>query len=396
MSDLRAYNEELLENTFLREEAEALENAGFIHSSQGDLIEKQLLAYQRHSNVLARIGIFILACLVYSSTCGLISFLILLGGNNYRGMFFMYMLVGFAGLELLIRRMKYFANGADDAFLIGAQIATVCFVGNILFEGSDEKWWPLFLTTALMGSICCVRYVDRFSALLSCLGVTALVIDVLIESGETGKSLLPFALLFLAVGIYFLVQKLRSSANEKGYYTKSLNVCYGYSLVLFYVATNYFVVREANEILMSNPLAPGEDISLAYLFYAFTLLTPPVYMYVAIRKKNRMLFWIGLISLACTIATIRYYHSVMPLEVALLLGGGLIFLAAYLSMKKLRERAEGLTFEKDKFQSSEELLNAEALILIQNFSPKVVESGGTNGTDFGGGEFGGGGSGETY
>ena len=65
-------------------------------------------------------------------------------------------------------------------------------------------------------------------------------------------------------------------------------------------------------------------------------------------------------------------------------------------MKKLKGRTEGTTFEKDRFLSSDELLNAEALILISNFSPNPVEFADRNDAEPGGGEFGGGGSGEKY
>ncbi len=393
---MKAYKEELFENTFLRAEAEQLEQAGFIHSSQTDLIEKNLPAYQGHSNLLARLGIFILACLVYTSTCGLISFLLSARSNNFTGLFFTYMVVGFFGLELLIKRFKYFANGADDAFLLGAQISTLCFVGSLIFEGENEVWWSLFLTATLLGVFCCIRYVDSFAALIACLGLTGLVINLLMEAGNFWRFLLPFVLLFLAFCIHFISRRLKKHSNEKGYYTKSLNLGYTYSLFLFYLSCNYFVVREANEHLMDTMIAPGEDISWAFFFYAFTILVPPVYIYMALRNKNRTLLWVGFMCLAIAIATIRYYYAVVPLEMALLLGGGLLFLVAYLGMKKLKEKTEGLSFEKDKFQSSEELVNAEALVLIQNFSPKVVEQGGTNSTEFGGGEFGGGGSGETY
>ena len=389
-----AFDPDLLKNTFLVKEAEALEDAGFIHASQGELIEKQLPAYQGHSNVLARIGIFILACLLYSSTVALITFIASPDNDNFTGLFFIYAIVGFVGLELVIRRMKYYAHGTDDAFLFGAQIALLCFVGSLLTD--HDTWWPLFFSAILIGGLCCIRYVDQFSALLACFGVTALTINLLLEAGTTGKLVLPFVLLILAAGMFFLYSYLKTNTNNEGFYDKSLKLIYAYSLLLFYLSTNYFVVREANEILMNVSLAPGEDISLAFLFYGFTLLTPPVYIYMALRNKDRLMLWIGVICAAASIATIRYYYAVMPLELALIAGGLGLFVTAYLCMKKLKGRTEGTTFEKDRFLSSDELLNAEALILISNFSPKPVEFADRNDAEPGGGEFGGGGSGEKY
>lgn len=389
-----AFDPDLLKNTFLVKESEALENAGFIHASQGELIEKQLPAYQGHSNLLARIGIFILACLLYSSTVALITFIVSPDNGNFTSLFFIYAIVGFGGLELLIRRMKYFAHGTDDAFLFGAQIAFLCFVGSLLTD--HDTWWPLFFSAMLVGSFCCMRYVDQFSALLACLGVTALAINLLLESGTAGKVLLPFVLLVVSVGMFFLYSYLKKHTNKEGFYDKSLKLIYAYSLLLFYLSTNYFMVREANEALLNTSLAPGEDISLAFVFYSFTLLTPPVYLYMALKNKDRLLLWIGVVCAAASIATIRYYHAVIPLEFALIAGGLALFVTAYLCMKKLKGKTEGATFEKDRFLSSDDLLNAEALILISNFSPKPGEVIHPNDVEFGGGEFGGGGSGEKY
>lgn len=391
---MTAFDPDLLKNTFLVKEAEALENAGFIHVTQGELIEKQLPAYQGNGNILARIGIFILACLLYSSIVALIAFVASPRNSNYTALFFIYTVVGFGGLEIVIRRMKYFANGTDDAFLFGAQIAFLCFVGSLLID--HDTWWPLFFSTILIGSFCCIRYVDQFSALFACLGVTALTINLLLEAGTNGKSVLPFVLLIVSVGMFFLYSYLKTNTNKDGFYDKSLKLIYAYSWLLFYLSTNYFVVRETNEALMNVSLAPGEDIPLAFLFYGFTLLTPPVYIYIALRNRDRLLLWIGVICLAAAIATIRYYYAVIPLEMALIGAGVLLFVTAYLCMKKLKGRTEGITFEKDKFLSSDELLRAEALILISNFSAKPVEIGQHEDIEPGGGEFGGAGSGEKY
>lgn len=389
-----AFDPDLLKNTLLVKEADALENAGFIHASQTELIEKQLPAYQGHSNILARIGIFILACLLYSSIVALITLVVSPDNSNYTAFFFIYAIVGFGGLEILIRRMKYYAHGTDDAFLFGAQVALLCFVGSSLVD--HDTWWPLFFSAVLIGVFCCIRYVDQFSALLACMGITALTMSLLLEGGKTGKLLLPFVLLIVSLSIFFLYSYLKKNTNKEGFYDKSLRLIYAYSLLLFYLSTNYLVVREANEALMNESLAPGEDISMAFLFYGFTFLTPPVYIYMALRNRDRLLLWLGVICLAATIATIRYYYAVIPLEIALIGGGVLLFVTAYLYMKKLKGKTEGTTFEKDKFLSSDELLNAEAVILISSFSTKPVEIAGQDDIEFGGGEFGGAGSGEKY
>jgi hypothetical protein len=43
---------------------------------------------------------------------------------------------------------------------------------------------------------------------------------------------------------------------------------------LFYLSGNYFAVRELSEELLHTHIGPGQDISLAWFFYAWTFIVP--------------------------------------------------------------------------------------------------------------------------
>ncbi len=89
---------------------------------------------------------------------------------------------------------------------------------------------------------------------------------------------------------------------------------------------------------------------------------------------------------------IRFYYAVLPIEVALTLGGVVLFAVAYLSIKKLKEKESGLTFKPDRINHSDAILNAEALVVASTFGMKPEVKPQASPMVFGGGGFSGGGS----
>lgn len=170
---------------------------------------------------------------------------------------------------------------------------------------------------------------------------------------------------------------------------------FGFIAILFYLSGNYLVVRELGSMLLEHSPEPDSDITFAPFFYLFTLLCPLIFVYFGLRKKNRMLIWIGAICLAFSVFTFRYYFHVMPLELALILGGTLLFALSAFTIRKLKGKDSGLTFEPDRYWAGEEFLNLEALTLIERHGSNPSPDTG-NETEFGGGDFGGAGSGGKY
>ncbi|MNE73941.1 hypothetical protein D3C80_1699810 [compost metagenome] len=103
------------------------------------------------------------------------------------------------------------------------------------------------------------------------------------------------------------------------------------------------------------------------------------------------MLWLSFLAIAFSIYTVRFYHSVLPIEVALTLGGVVLFAIAYFSIRKLKEKESGLTFKPDRINHSDSLLNAEALVVASAFGmkPEVKTD---SPMEFGGGGFSGGGS----
>src|SRR5690606_11475961 len=147
--------------------------------------------------------------------------------------------------------------------------------------------------------------------------------------------------------------------------------------------------------LMNVVVGPGQDIPFAFLFYAFTFLIPPFFLVYSIKFKDRMFFIIGLLAVAFSVFTIRFYYSIMPIEIALVIGGAALFAASYIFIRKIRHKDIGLTYKPDRYTDSEALAYAQAIIVSSQSHIKTAETI-ESPMHFGGGGFSGGGSSGNY
>ena len=383
------FNKELLHNTFLFTEAKRLNDQGFISKEQMHEIKQQLPMLTSHENLLVRIGFFILGCLLFSSLIGVISlFIIGLAGSHFAVITFFYTLLGIVASEFLARRQRQYGSGLDDAFILGFQ-GFFCATIGVAFES------PLatFIAAAFIGLVACIRYVHTLSLLLSLIGITGSICYAILKLKIVASWFLPFILLLLAISFYCIFTKI-TKTYKFNYYTKSILLLQGFSLLLGYFSMNYLVVRELSESLLELTIAKGEDIPFAFLFYGFTFLVPVFYMFFSLYSKDKLMLYIGFLTFGFSIFTFRFYYSVLPIEVALLSGGALLFVVAYFAIRKLRDKETGITFKPAKGTKTDLLTNLEAFVIATQVDLKPMES--QSKMPFGGGGFSGGGAGESF
>ncbi|KAF2335206.1 hypothetical protein [Flavobacterium nitrogenifigens] len=380
------YNKQLLDNEVLADEANALYKGGFISKEQKKFIEKELPVLKSQNNILVRVGFFLLGCLLYGSICGAISLFGLSAENTFfKICCYIFAAVGFGGVELLANQ-EYHNHGLDDAFILNALLCLGVAIG-ITTEGYEMV---IAFFVAVGALFMFLRYLHVLSMLVFCLSATAFLFYGMFEFGDIGKAILPFVAMIFAGVFYFLTKKMMNHLSES-YYYNGLLLANSFCLVLFYLSCNYLVVRELSAELLGTEVKPGADIPFAYFFYAFTFVVPVLYLVQALKAKDRIMLWLSFLAIAFSIYTIRFYHSVLPIEVALTLGGVVLFAIAYFSIKKLKEKESGLTFKPDRISHSDNLLNAEALVVASTFGmkPEVKTD---SPMEFGGGGFSGGGS----
>jgi len=392
------HDKNLLNNLALIEEADSLESAGFISKEQKKIIKKELPSFKVQNNILVRLGFFLLGSFLYSSICGTVSMIGLIGSTSFSERFFfsiscfIFLGIGIAGAEMLAKN-KYYRHGLDDAFILGI-ILNAGGAYMITTESYNDTPLGLAIVVAVTSFLVYYRYLHLMSILVFCLASTAVLFFGLYEIGDIGKTIMPFAVMLFSGGFYFFTKKKIKNLTEI-YHYNAFVLANSFCLVLFYLSCNYLVVRELSAELLSVDIKPGQDIPFAYFFYAFTCIVPVLYLVQAIRTKDRIMLWISFGAIAFTVFTIRFYYSVLPAEAALTIGGLVMFGIAYVSIQKLKNKESGLTFKPDRIHHSNTFLNAETLIVASTLGLKPEIK--TNSPmEFGDGGFSGGGSGGSY
>lgn len=395
-----AFDKTLLDNTFLVDEANSLVDSGFITPEQTKAFAKVTQTLKTNDNVLIRIMMFLLGCLAYGSACGFLSLLMINGlDSNWEFLLLVFALIGFIGQEfVLAKSTKMFGYGLDDAAILGAILASAVFASTI----SDDKNLIISVVIAIIAIFCYFRYLHLPSALLACLSVTVSLFFALLDFCKYGQQLMPFVMIFFA-GILYFFSSRKIKLLDNPYHKNGLLLLQSFSLLLFYFAGNYFVVRELSftmeiESLQMNDPYPAEssEIPMAWFFYGCTLLIPAIYIVFSLLKKDKMMLWIGLFTLGFTVFTIRNYHHVLPPEVALTLAGILLFAIAFFAIRKLKNKESGITFMPDRFESTSTLLQFETIASAAQFGLKSEIKTPDSNIEFGGGGFSGGGAGSEY
>ncbi len=393
-----AYDKTLLYNVFINEEANRLKESGFISREQYKALGNQLPRLKSQNNLFIRIGFFILGCLLYASICGFITLLGLAEIDKvYLFLIYLFAVIGFGAKEYMSKNMNYFAFGLDDAFILGGIATLLTAVGLSFEENYNTKYLTVIIIMAIVSSIAYLRYLNLSLALLACLGITGSLAYITFEYLAVGKTILPFVMLLFSSGSFFISKKVLQNLTVL-YYHNGLKLAKGFCLILFYLAGNYYVVRELNFSLSENHFydALSPEIPFALFFWAFTFTIPVVYLFLSLKNKDRIMLWIGFLALCFAFFTFRTYHHVLPPEVTLTIGGLVAFSFAYFSIKKIKNNETGITFLQDRFSDSNSQLNLETLIIASQFGLKPEIKPEESPMEFGGGGFSGGGAGSDF
>jgi hypothetical protein len=242
--------------------------------------------------------------------------------------------------------------------------------------------WLLALVVLLASLVVALmRYADPLVA-VAAFG-TALLL--LVSALFVLSWLLPLALMGAAAGLLLWLRKLPTRADYF-YYRSAGLVVRTLAIAVFYLAGNYLIVREGNtELLGGGSLS--QQIPLAPLFYALTAGIPLLYIVLGLRRHDRLLLKMGLLALAFSIYTLRYYRTLMPPEIAATIGGAVLLLGSLAALRYLRTPRHGLIAAANT--EAVPRFNLESMIIAETAHiPAAPEVG----FQFGGGESGGGGA----
>jgi hypothetical protein len=400
-----AYNQTLLNNLRIHKVAKRWFANELISAEQMGKVITNYKTDHFKPNVFIKIGLFIFSFFIIGAALGLYSLftMALLYNSNGDGIV-AYSIVAcvlfgtacFFFLEKFIQWRNWYSNGMDDALLyngLGFLLSIIIFsMSNNL---NDEDAFLIvcmvylpFLTAAV------IRYADRVVTIAAVVCSYMIFFLIVMKTGSTAKFVMPFAFMALSGIYYFAARKMLvtpSAVNYKG----CLTVLKTISLIVFYISGNYFVIRECSIEFFRLELGPGQDIPMAFIFYIFTALVPLAYLFFGLKRKDKLMVWVALLLTAAAVLTFKYYFSLGHPEVTLTIAGLVMMGVAYGSIKYLATDKYGITFKDDPNEDNFLKSNAEALVIAQSFSQAPVQSA-DSGVQMGGGEFGGGGSGNKF
>lgn len=384
-----AYNKNWLDNLSKQEE---IDNAFLFSSLNIEEKEKldSLYSVEFYSpNLFVRIGLFILTAIIAIFTMGIFALISLDGlDKHYYWLIIFTGLLAYAALEYFVREKKQYRSGVDDALI---WVSALCIFFGI--NGAFEFNLP-HVQNAVLVFVLAIYFFLRFAdTLMACVIILAFLASVFLfyfPINNFTQSTTPFVLMFIAAALYFVANKLYKDYRVRPY-KAGLNIMKIVALICFYAASNYFVVQQvSHSFLQSDYIKTNASIPFAWLFWFFTIAIPLFYIFRGIQKKDVVFLRVGLLLIAAIVFTVRYYYSVMPIEVAMLIGGILFIGISYALTKYLSIPKHGFTSAEIKSNIQDGKINIESLVIAETFSqtasPAAPE------TTFGGGSGGGGGA----
>jgi hypothetical protein len=386
-----AYHKNWLDNLYIQEQAEEAVAHDCISGEEQAAIKERYTVRFYTPNFFIRVGLFLLTAIIACFALGLFTLMTIDASSSaVFGILLLFTAgLSYGALEYFVQQNNHYRSGVDDALL---WFSLICFMSgaNCFRELPELVNAGLLFVASLYLSL---RYADTLMSAVACISALGVLFFAYLELGTIAKPTMPFVMMAGAAGIYFIGQWLAGMRNSK-YYRHCLVVVKVVALLSFYVAGNYFVVREMSNELFGLQLKEGEGIPFGWVFWALTVGVPMGYMYRGVQKKDAVFLRVGLLLVAAMVFTIRYYHHMMPLEVAMIIGGAVLMGTAYFLIRYLRQSRNGFTYKEGYEPSPINKLQVEALVINQTFStPQTAEP---TGTQFGGGSGGGAGAGGGY
>ncbi|MES2795580.1 MAG: hypothetical protein V4683_06430 [Bacteroidota bacterium] len=382
----KAYNEEWVENIHHQSIIKKWFFQKYLDSSQYEAAKTVIPVGFKHSNIFVKIGLFIFANIVIMSAAGLASlfFAALLESTYALAIICLgYSVLLYYLLDSFTQKNNYYRSGVDNALLY--TMLSTLFGFFIAITDVKLPFWVYCLILIIILFLALIRYAD----LLVTIGlyITVIVFWFTVSAKfEIGKLLLPFVIMIVSAVSYWAIKHWRK-IEDSNYYTDAQNILEVMALLSFYIGGNYYVVREGNAML--NDLGESIQIAFAPLFYFFTIGIPIFFIVRGLMKHDRKMLIVGLITIAFSIYTYQEYFFSLSVEWALTLVGTLLILLSAWAIQYLKTPKHTLTYTPD---SENKFQNLEA-IAVNQVMPTTNT---TEGTKFGGGDFGGAGSGGDY
>jgi hypothetical protein len=382
-----AYNITSLHNKTVQEEATTAFENDLMSIEELQQIKQKYPVQFYTPNMFIRIGLFILTLIVLSFSFSFFSLLFMNSLESaWKGLMLFFAILTYVALEFMIQTKQHYNSGVDDALLWNFAGMLFGSIALIIDSGTLTNCIIVFFISLY----CVIRFADRIISIVTFLSLLAILFFVFSDHLGISKAIIPFVLMAASAAVYFLIRSLEKKATLKDYehcFTMIIIV----SLLSFYAAGNYYVVREVNNAMFH--LTNDGSLPLGWLFWILTVLIPIVYVIRGVQKKDGIFLRIGLLLIAAMIFTIRYYHAVLPYEVAMTIAGLALLVVSYGLISYLKQPKFGFTYADQDKENKDEKSLIESILIAETMGQQAKPA---ETTKFGGGSFGGGGAGGEF
>jgi hypothetical protein len=385
-----AYDPTWLRNLHIVKACKSWADHGLIDASQLPAIRAEHPSSFYHPNLFIRILLFVATLVALSGVTGLVTLMFsdIHSDTVAATLMLLYGIVSFVVLDrVFIHNARHYKSGVTEAVLYHAIGFTIAGIAWML----EFNQTVLTLSCLVMFTFSAYRYLDLVSTAGAFGALAYFLFSQLYLAGGIVQQIIPIALIVFFTPVYFLIKRLQKHAAAEAW-EDVLLVVEALSLLLIYVAGNYFVVRELSQSLMGLTLEPGADIPFAFLFYGLTVIIPIGYLYFGLKRKNLVLIRVSLIVIAFSVFTFKYYYSLGHPEISLTLAGAFLLVTTLLLFRYLKTPQHGYTREnilKEKWANA----NLQSFIISQTLGGNQTATEPQSGD---GGSFGGGGSTDSY
>nr|WP_068890185.1 hypothetical protein [Pedobacter panaciterrae] len=385
------YNNVWLANLLVREEAQRARKVEAISIDEQKKIDDMYPVGFYTPNIFIRIGLFILTCIIVSFSIGL--FMLMVSDfkiNDTWGFFLFFGIITYLALEAMVRTSNHFKSGVDDALMwISGGLLLTTFILLQADANPDFPYSRISFFVFLLALFYALRFTDMLMTAISLLALIATIFFVWKDLFSWGMSTMPFLIMLASSGLYFLSK--RSVGKQLTiYYTNCLYVVQIISLLVLYLAGNYYIVQSLSPANAGvyNSTEP-QPVPFGFFFWLWTILVPFIYVTLGIKNKDTIILRTGLLLIAAAAFTFRNYYHVMPIEGGLSIVGIVLLSVCYGVIKYLKTPKYGFTYEDLEQDHFMDKIKVESLIVSETFSGTQPQS---DSTRFGGGDFGGGGA----
>lgn len=385
-----AYNSSELEKRYIADHCKMLFKSKLLSENQYSTMAEEYKTDFFSPKIVMRILLFLGAFLGVSTITG--PTVLVFEGFGETAIQIALALVGFTIIffceKLLIQTNHHFRSGVTEAMIYTG----VMLVYFGIFGLNDFSTLTYIAVGFAMALIIAIRYLDRFALLVAIILCGAFLFELCLSIGESTKVALPFMFIAAFLAFYLGTVALQKKSNDILLLDHFI-LLKSVSLLVIYIAGNYFVVRELSVELMGISLAEGEDIPFGWFFIGYTVALPLAYLFIGIIMRSILFIRIALLVLTLAVITIKIYFLHCDPVVLITIGGAILIGASLLVFNYLKTMKNGFTRDKilsDKWDSED----LSAYIISQasiNVTPTQRED-----ELFKGGNFGGGGAGSNF